>query len=81
MFAIQYVKVFTPNVDIFEGNYAITLAFMSEMPNLESSALQDYEQHALTAVDSGAISKISGTYLCCQVGHCFATFQQCSKKW
>lgn len=36
----------------FSGNYTIALAFMSEMPNLESSALQDYEQHTLTAVDS-----------------------------
>ncbi|XP_075485295.1 E4 SUMO-protein ligase PIAL2-like isoform X2 [Primulina tabacum] len=49
---LKYGSNLLQAVGEFNGNYTIALAFMSEMPNLESSALQDYEQHALTAVDS-----------------------------
>ncbi|XP_073315403.1 E4 SUMO-protein ligase PIAL2-like isoform X2 [Primulina huaijiensis] len=49
---LKYGSNLLQAVGEFCGNYTIAIAFMSEMPNLESSALQDYEQHALTAVDS-----------------------------
>ncbi|XP_073306203.1 E4 SUMO-protein ligase PIAL2-like isoform X2 [Primulina huaijiensis] len=49
---LKYGSNLLQAVGEFNGNYTIALAFMSEMPSLESSALQDYEQHALTAVDS-----------------------------
>ncbi|KAL6544129.1 hypothetical protein OROGR_010626 [Orobanche gracilis] len=36
----------------FNGNYYIAVAFTSEMPNPDSNALQDYEQHAPATVDT-----------------------------
>ncbi|XP_075496095.1 E4 SUMO-protein ligase PIAL2-like [Primulina tabacum] len=53
---LKYGSNILQAVGEFSGNCTIALAFMSEMQNLESSALQDYEQHGLTAVDSGAIN-------------------------
>ncbi|XP_073130051.1 uncharacterized protein [Henckelia pumila] len=49
---LKYGSNLLQAVGEFNGNYTIAIAFMSEMPNLESSALQDSEQHVLTAVDS-----------------------------
>ncbi|KAL2236243.1 UNVERIFIED_CONTAM: E4 SUMO-protein ligase PIAL2 [Sesamum indicum] len=36
----------------FNGNYLVVVAVMSEMPKADSNALQDYEQHAPSTVDS-----------------------------
>lgn len=39
-----------------EGNYIIIVAFMSEVPKLDSNTLQDCEQYAPATVDAGAHS-------------------------
>ncbi|GFP88940.1 zinc finger miz domain-containing protein 2 [Phtheirospermum japonicum] len=54
--AVTSLLKYGPNlfqaVGEFNGNYIIGIAIMSEMPSPDSSALQDYEQHAPTTVDS-----------------------------
>ncbi|KAL3645653.1 hypothetical protein CASFOL_010833 [Castilleja foliolosa] len=54
----------------FNGNYYIAVAFMSEVPNPDSSALQDYEQYAPAneeSVDSEVIVGASRISLNCPI--------------
>ncbi|KAI3453760.1 hypothetical protein Pfo_010423 [Paulownia fortunei] len=49
---LKYGSNLLQAVGEFNGNYIIAVAFMSEMPNPDNNALQDYEQHAPATVDS-----------------------------
>ncbi|KAI3468680.1 hypothetical protein Pfo_025343 [Paulownia fortunei] len=49
---LKYGSNLLQAVGEFNGNYIIAVAIMSEMPNPDSNALQDYEQHAPAIVDS-----------------------------
>ncbi|KAK4435410.1 E4 SUMO-protein ligase PIAL2 [Sesamum alatum] len=49
---LKYGSNLLQAVGEFNGNYIIVVAIMSEMPNPDSNALQDYEQHAPSTVDS-----------------------------
>ncbi|KAL3619227.1 hypothetical protein CASFOL_036797 [Castilleja foliolosa] len=54
----------------FNGNYYIAVAFMSEVPDPDISALQDYEQHApatMESVDSEVIEGSSRISLNCPI--------------
>ncbi|KAK4422567.1 E4 SUMO-protein ligase PIAL2 [Sesamum alatum] len=48
---LKYGSNLLQAVGEFNGNYIIAVTFMSEMPNPDSDALQDYEQQAPAAVD------------------------------
>ncbi|KAK4389239.1 E4 SUMO-protein ligase PIAL2 [Sesamum angolense] len=49
---LKYGSNLLQAVGEFNGNYLVVVAIMSEMPNADSNALQDYEQHAPSTVDS-----------------------------
>ncbi|XP_020550647.1 E4 SUMO-protein ligase PIAL2-like [Sesamum indicum] len=49
---LKYGSNLLQAVGEFNGNYLVVVAVMSEMPNADSNALQDYEQHAPSSVDS-----------------------------
>ncbi|KAL0393600.1 UNVERIFIED_CONTAM: E4 SUMO-protein ligase PIAL2 [Sesamum latifolium] len=49
---LKYGSNLLQAVGEFNGNYLVVVAIMSEMPNADSSVLQDYEQHAPSTVDS-----------------------------
>ncbi|XP_042024993.1 E4 SUMO-protein ligase PIAL2-like [Salvia splendens] len=49
---LKYGSNLLQAVGEFNGNYIIIVAFMSEVPNLDSNTLQDYEQHAPATLDT-----------------------------